>query len=299
MDKDILDGLLALKLVAEKRNFTAAAAELGISPAAISKIMKQLERRLGVILFHRTTRATHLTEAGERFLQRAGPAVDQILLATKEVGTFADRPMGLLKINALKMVYPNYLKKVIAGFTKKYPDVTVEISFEDAAVDVFERGFDAGIRLSDILAKDVVAIKLMGPVNFAVAGAPEYFARMGRPKHPRDLLAHDCLRVRVSNWMYDRWEFEKDGEPIEVLVKGSLILNDSYQAIESTIDGMGLMYVSEDSVRDKVEAGSLELCLQSYSASSSGYYLYFPQVSQVEPKLRAFIDYAKEFQVMT
>jgi DNA-binding transcriptional LysR family regulator len=260
MDKDILDGLLALKLVAEKRNFTAAAAELDISPAAISKIMKQLESRLGVILFHRTTRATHLTEAGERFLQRAGPAVDQILLATKEVGTFADRPMGLLKINALKMVYPNYLKKVIAGFTKKYPDVTVEISFEDAPVDVFERGFNAGIRLSDILAKDVVAIKLMGPVQFAVVGSPEYFARMGCPKHPSDLLAHDCLRVRVSNWMYDRWEFDKDGEPIEVLVKGSLILNDFYQAIESTIDGMGLMYVSEDSVKDKVAMGKLELC---------------------------------------
>jgi DNA-binding transcriptional LysR family regulator len=156
MDKNQLDGLLALKLVADKRNFTAAAQVLRVSPSAISKMIRQLETRLGVTLLTRTTRTTSLTEAGERFLSQAGPALEVILAAMEDAGSLAEKPAGRLRLNAPQMIYPNFLKEVVSSFSNKYPDVSVEIFLENAATDIFERGFDAGIRVSDILAKDMV-----------------------------------------------------------------------------------------------------------------------------------------------
>lgn len=294
MDKDQLDGLLAFALVAEKRNFTSAAQVLRISPSAISKMIRHLEAKLGVTLLTRTTRATSLTEAGERFLSQTAPALGTILAAMKEAGNFAEKPAGRLRLNAPQMIYPNYLKSIVASFVEKYPDVTVEIFFENAATNIFERGFDAGIRLSDILAKDMVAIKLFGPVRFVVAGAPGYFAKFGRPQHPKDLLSHHCLCVGSGSRIYDRWEFEGDGKEFEVQVKGPLIMNDSMHALAATLDGLGLVYSSEDAVSDKVADGSLELVLEQYASISAGFYLYFPERSQVHPKLRAFIEHVRE-----
>jgi DNA-binding transcriptional LysR family regulator len=293
MDRNKLDGLLALKLVAEKRNFAAAAEKLSVSAPAISKMIKQLEDRLGVALLSRTTRSTSLTEAGEKFLSQAGPALDQILNAIHEIGTYSQKPSGLLRINMPRMVYPLYLAPIIASFLKKYPDVSVEVFFEDAASDVVEKGFDAGIRLSDILAEDMTAVKLFGPVKFIIVGSPEYLDRMGRPDSPKDLLSHNCILVRVGNWVYDRWEFEDKGKPFQVLIKGSLMLNDSFMALKAATDGIGLMYVSEDSVTDRLESGELEVVLGQYASFSTGFYLYYPHRSQVQPKLRAFIDHIK------
>ncbi len=198
MYHDQLNGLLALKTVAETRNFTAAAKTLGISPSAVSQAIKQLEQRLGVALLSRTTRSTSLTEAGEGFLNHAGPALDQVLVALENVGSYAEKPSGLLRLNLPRQVYPLYAAPLVASFIRKHPDITVELFFEDEASDVVEKGFDAGIRLSDILAKDVVALKLFGPVRFVTAASPEYFDKMGRPKHPEDLLSHNCIRPRLG-----------------------------------------------------------------------------------------------------
>jgi DNA-binding transcriptional LysR family regulator len=296
MDKNQLDGLLALKLVADKRNFTAAAQALRVSPSAISKMIRQLETRLGVTLLTRTTRTTSLTEAGERFLSQAGPALELILAAMEDAGSLAEKPAGRLRLNAPQMIYPNFLKEVVSSFSRKYPDVTVEIFFENAATDVFERGFDAGIRVSDILAKDMVALKLFGPIRWVVAGAPGYLDRFGRPKHPKDLLSHNCICGGAGNRVYDRWEFESKGKAFEVQVKGSLILNDLLLVLDATLDGAGLVYTTEDLIIDKVEAGSLEIVLGEYAPTSTGYYLYYPQRSQVHPKLRAFIEHVKAYQ---
>jgi DNA-binding transcriptional LysR family regulator len=296
MDRNQLDGLLALRLVAERRNFTAAAAELGISPPAISKLVKQLEKRLGVTLLTRTTRSTSPTEAGERFLSQAGPALEQILAAMKDVGSLGRKPGGRLRLNVPTLIYPGYLKKVVSSFSRKYPDVSVELHFENAATDVFERGFDAGIRVSDILAKDMIAIKLFGPLRFVVAGAPKYFNRAGRPKHPKDLLTHNCIRIGTGNRLYDRWEFESKGKAFEVQVKGSLIMNDSMLALDEAVDGGGLIYATEDAITDKIDSGKLEIVLKQFAPSSTGYYLYYPQRSQVQPKLRAFIEHLKALQ---
>jgi len=295
MNQNALDGLLALRLVAEKRNFTAAAAELDISPPAISKIIKLLERRLGVALLSRTTRSTSLTEAGERFLNQAGPAVDQILAAIKDLGTYASKPSGLLRLNLPLFSYSSYLAPRIESFLMRYPEVSVELFFEDAATDVVEKGFDAGIRDSDILAKDMVAIKLFGPIRFVIVGAPKYFKRKGRPKHPEELLSHDCIRVRVdAGWIYDRWEFEQKGKAFQVQVKGSLLLNDATLALNAACDGLGLMYVTEDIAKEKISSGKLEIVLKQYAPSSDGYYLYYPRRSQVQPKLRAFIEHLQK-----
>jgi len=177
----------------------------------------------------------------------------------------------------------------------RYPEVSVELFFEDAATDVVEKGFDAGIRDSDILAKDMVAIKLFGPIRFVIVGAPKYFKRKGRPKHPEELLSHDCIRVRVdAGWIYDRWEFEQKGKAFQVQVKGSLLLNDATLALNAASDGLGLMYVTEDIAKEKISSGKLEIVLKPYAPSSDGYYLYYPRRSQVQPKLRAFIEHLEK-----
>jgi DNA-binding transcriptional LysR family regulator len=295
MHKDQLDGLLALKLVADKRSFTTAAWELGISPPAISQIIKQLESRLGVALLTRTTRSIHLTEAGEHFLNQAGPALDQIQTAMENVGAYAAKPSGLLRLNLPRAVYPTYMAPVIANFNKKFPEITVELIFQDEETDVVAQGFDAGIRLSDTLAKDMVAIKLFGPVRFVTSGAPEYLNIAGRPKHPRDLLAHNCLCIRFGNAdIYNRWEYVQKVNAFSVHVNGTLIMNDVFMLVSAAVDGAGLIYTTEDSISDQLKSGKLEAVLNPYAATSTGFYLYYPQRSQVLPKLRAFIDHIRE-----
>jgi DNA-binding transcriptional LysR family regulator len=227
MTKDQLDGLLALKLVADRRSFTAAASALHISPSAISQIIKQLESRLGVALLTRTTRSMSLTEAGERFLAQAGPALEQILAAMEDLGSYASKPSGLLRINLPRAVYPSYLAPVLASFAQAYPQITVELFFEDGQSDIVGDGFDAGIRLSDILVQDMIATKLYGPVRFVAVAAPRYLDRVGRPKHPKELLAHNCIIARLGDRLYDSWEFEHKGKDFQVLVKGTLIFNDA------------------------------------------------------------------------
>ncbi|RYZ91986.1 MAG: LysR family transcriptional regulator [Proteobacteria bacterium] len=294
MDKGQLDGLLALKLVAEKKSFIAAANLLRVSSPAVSKMIKHLEHRLGATLLTRTTRATSLTEAGQQFLEQAGPALDTILLAMNQVGIASGKPSGRLRLNVPTMLYPNFLKERVRSFVKKYPEVSVEVCFENAASDIFERGFDAGIRLSDILAKDMVALKLFGPIKFVVTASPAYLNKAGRPKHPKDLLSHDCIVVGQGARIYDSWEFESKGKAFDVQVKPSIITNDSIIALDMIQTGAGMAYTTEDAIRDKLNAGKLETVLDSYAPTSSGYYLYFPQRSQVQPKLRAFIEHLQD-----
>jgi DNA-binding transcriptional LysR family regulator len=293
MIKDQLDGLLALKLVADRRSFTAAASALRISPSAISQIIRQLERRVGIALLTRTTRSMSLTEAGERFLAQAGPAIDQILAAMEDLGTYARKPSGLLRINLPRAVYPTYLAPLITSFAQAYPDITVELCFEDGQSDIVGSGFDAGIRLSDILVKDMIATKLFGPVRFVVAASPRYLDRAGRPKHPKDLLSHNCITSRLGSRLYDGWEFEHKGKDFQVQVKGTLIFNDSALIARAAADGMGMIYTAEDAIREEVRTGKLEIVLAPFAATSAGFYLYYPSQSQALPKLRAFIDHVK------
>jgi DNA-binding transcriptional LysR family regulator len=293
MIKDQLDGLLALKLVADRRSFTAAATALDISPSAVSQIIRQLEARLGVAVLTRTTRSMSLTEAGERFLAQAGPAIEQILAAVEDLRSYAKKPSGLLRINLPRAVYPWYFAPMLASFIEKYPQITVELCFEDGQSDIVGSGFDAGIRLSDILARDMIATKLFGPVRFVAAASPAYLARKGHPKHPKDLLSHNCIRTRLGNRLYDGWEFEQKGKDFEVQVSGSLIFNDSSLMVKAAIDGAGIIYTAEDAIRAEVSSGQLQIVLVPFAATSTGFYLYYPSQSQALPKLRAFIEHVK------
>lgn len=294
MQTDRLNGLIALKYVAELRNFRAAADALGLSPSAVSQAIKQLESRLGVTLLSRTTRSTGLTEAGEQFLTQAGPGLDQVLDAMRSIGTFGSKPSGLLRINLPRVTSRTNFPEIVESFMKKYPDVSVELFFEDSKADVAKSGFDAGIRGSEILEQDMVAIKLLGPIRYVVAGSPKYFSKFGRPNHPKDLHAHNCIRARFGNsGLYDRWEFEHKGKEFQVPVKGNIILNDSNYAIEATVKGIGLIYTLEESITHLIKTGKLEVTLDQYASHSTGFYLYFPKRSQILPKLRVFIDHIK------
>lgn len=294
MKIDQLNGLIALKAVIDTKNFTAAAENLGVSPSAVSQTIKQLEQRLGVALLARTTRSTVLTEAGERFFNQAGPALDQILDALEDVGAYAKLPSGVLRINLPRQAYAFHFGPLLVSFMKKHPEITLELSFYDQQSEVFVEGFDADIRLSDILAKDIAALKLFGPVRFVAAASPEYLKSAGRPKHPKDLLSHNCILPRCFDGsVYNRWEFEQNGAEFQVQVKGSLILNDTFLMLEAAADGAGIIYTTEEAIKEKVRRGKLEIILNQYATSSAGFYLYYPNPKQVLPKLQAFIDHIK------
>lgn len=182
---------------------------------------------------------------------------------------------------------------MLASFNETFPEITVELCFEDGQSDIVGSGFDAGIRLSDILAKDMVAFKLYGPVKFVTAAAPGYLDRMGRPKHPKELLAHNCLRNRLGQRLYESWEFEHKGKEFQVQVDGSLIFNDSSLMVKAAIDGAGVIYNAEDALRAEASSGLLEIILKPFAATSTGFYLYYPKQTHTAPKLRAFIEHVK------
>lgn len=298
MNKDQLDGLIAFRAVAETQSFSRAAEALNISHSAVSQIIKGLEERIGTTLITRTTRSISLTEAGEKFLSTLSPAMDQILGAFDDVASFSSKPSGTLKLNLLRSPYVSHFEKLILSFMKKYPEICVELHFQEMSVDVVKGGFDAGIRLSDILAKDMVAIKLMGPIKWVVACSPKYLKDKTLPKHPRELLAHNCIRFQFEpNRLYDKWEFEKKGQELQVQVKGTLVMNDALLMKSAAINGAGFIYTEESSIEPELKTGKLVTVLDDFSASSAGYYLYFPKSSQVLPKLRAFIDHVKDFSL--
>jgi DNA-binding transcriptional LysR family regulator len=295
MKNDQLNGLIALKAVAEKKSFTLGAEHLGISASAVSQSIKLLEKRVGVALLTRTTRSLSLTEAGEQFINQAGPALDQVLIALDNIGTFTERPSGVLRLNLPRAAYPNLIEPLIFSFTKKHPQVVVELFFDDDLSDVVGQGFDAGVRLSEMMSQDMVAMRLLGPIRFVTVASPKYLNKMGRPKYPKDLLAHNCIRMRLGkSELYDRWEFEEKGKEFQVEVKGSLIYNDSLLVVNAALKGAGITYCIEERIKDKIEAGKLEVVLSQYAAISGGFYLYFPKRSQVLPKLRAFVDHIKK-----
>ena len=294
MKMEQLNGLLALKAVAETQNFRQAAMNLGVSASAVSQAVKQLEDRLGVALLARTTRSTSLTPAGERFLSQAGPAIDQILDALEDIGSSSKKPSGLLRINLPRHIYTLYLLPVFSSFMLKYPEITLDLTFEDKQSEDFGKGYDARVLLSDFLAKDLVALKLFGPVRFVTAASPAYLKKHGRPAHPRDLLSHNCIRAYCEGEsIYDRWEFEHAGKEFEVHVRGNLILNDTLTMVDAAVAGVGVIYAFDGAIADQVRSGELEVILKQYAATSTGFFLYYPNPSKMLPKLRVFIDHIK------
>jgi DNA-binding transcriptional LysR family regulator len=291
--KGALDGVEAFLSVARHRNFRKAAAELGVTPSAMSQAVRTLEARVGAALFIRTTRSVGLTEAGERFLSRAKPAFEELVAASDAARDLGQRPAGLLRLTVPRGVVPILLEPLIASFCQAYPEIEVEIAASEKLVDLAAEGFDAGIRMGQFISADMVALPLTPPLRLAIVGSPDYLARKGRPRRPDDLRQHACLRMRRSSGALAHWSFDDDGRTIEVAVSGPFIANDVPTMLGAAVEGLGLAQVPEPTIVGLVKAGKLVRVLEPFAPMTPGVFLYYPDRRQVLPKLRAFIDHVK------
>jgi DNA-binding transcriptional LysR family regulator len=288
-----LEGVEAFLAVAKGRSFRRAAAELGVTPSAVSQAVRGLEGRLGAALFVRTTRSVGLTEAGQRFLDRAGPAFAELVAAGEVARDLGQRPTGLLRLSVPRGIVPLILEPVIASFCQAYPEIELEIAASEEMVDLATGGFDAGIRFGQFIAPDMIAVRLTPPFPLVVVASPDYLARHGRPKRVADLRHHACLRIRRSNGAIGLWSFVDGNETIEAAVSGPLIAHDYPTLLGAAIRGVGLAQVPGPLIRGPIAEGKLSSVLDGLAATTPGVFLYHPGKRQILPKLRAFIDHLK------
>ena len=291
--QNALEGVEAFLAVARRRNFRRVAGELGVTPSAVSQAIRTLEARLGVALFVRTTRSVGLTEAGQRFLDRAGPAFEELVAAGEAARGFGERPTGLLRLTLPRSVVPLIIEPMLASFCQAYPDVQLEIAASDEMVDLASGGFDAGIRMGEFIAPDMVAVRLTPSFAWMVVGSPDYLARKGRPEALQDLRNHACLRLRRSNGMIAPWHFTDGNTPVEASFSGPLIAHDYPTLLGAAMRGVGLAQVPQPVAQRAIAEGKLEPLLEHVAAMTPGVFLYHAGKRQVLPKLRAFIDHMK------
>jgi DNA-binding transcriptional LysR family regulator len=288
-----LEGVEAFLRVAARRSFRQAADDLGITPSAVSQTIRGLEGRVGVALFTRTTRNVGLTEAGERFLERARPAFEEMVAAGDAARGLAQRPSGLLRLAAPRAVVSLLLQPVLASFAEAYPEVVVEIVASDELVDLAKDGFDAGIRLGEFIAADMAVVRLTPSLRYAIVASPVYLDSHGRPRVPEDLHVHRCVRMRRSSGALAPWRVEDAGRSLELAVSGPLVVNDFPTMLDAALGGVGLAQVPEPIAAGEVVAGRLEEVLTAYASTTPGVFLYHSGRRQVLPKLRAFIDHVR------
>jgi len=288
-----LDGVEAFLSVAQHRSFRRAAADLGVTPSAISHTVRVLEARVGATLFLRTTRSVGLTEAGERFLSRAKPAFEELVAASEVARDLGQRPTGLLRITVPRAVVPILLEPLIASFCQAFPEVEVEIAASEELLDLATGGFDAGVRLGQFIAADMVAVRLMPPFPFVVVGSPDYLRRHKRPESIDDLRQHACLRMRRTNGSIAPWPFVNGNKAIEATVSGPLVAHDYPTLLGAAIQGVGLAQVPGPLAKAAIADGRLQALLTPFAVTSPGVFLYHPGRRQVLPKLRAFIEHVK------
>jgi len=288
-----LDGVEAFLSVARHRNFRRAAAELGVTPSAMSQAVRALEARVGAALFIRTTRSVGLTEAGERFLSRAKPAFEELVAASEVARELGQRPAGLLRLTVPRAVVPILLEPLVASFCQAYPEVQVEIAASEQLVDLAAEGFDAGIRLGQFVAADMVAVRLTPPFPFVVVGSPDYLRQRKRLESIGDLRQHACLRMRRSNGSIAPWSFVDGNKAVEAMVSGPFIANDFPTMLGAAMQGLGLAQVPQPIAAAAVRAGKLVQVLEPFAPTAPGVFLYYPSHRQLLPKLRAFIEHVK------
>jgi DNA-binding transcriptional LysR family regulator len=286
-----LEGIEAFLAVARRRSFRRAAGDLGVTPSAVSQAVRALETRVGVALFTRTTRSVGLTEAGQRYFDRAGPAFEELVAAGEVARDIGQRPTGLLRLSVPRAVVPLILEPVIASFCQAYPEVELEIAASDEMVDLATGGYDAGIRLGQFIAPDMVAVRLTAPFSFVVVGSPDYLARHGRPERVEDLRHHACLRIRRANGAIAPWPFADGDKTIEAVVSGPLIAHDYPTLVGAAMQGVGLGLVPQPLARAPIAEGRLQALLTKFAVTTPGVFLYHPGKRQVLPKLRAFIEH--------
>jgi DNA-binding transcriptional LysR family regulator len=288
-----LDGVEAFLKVAEFRSFRRAAASLGVTPSAISQAVRMLEARVGAALLTRTTRSVGLTEAGQRFLERAAPAFDQLVAAGEAARDLGQRPAGLLRLAVPRAVVPLVLEPVISSFCQAYPDIELEIVAGHEMVDLATGGFDAGIRMGQFIAPDMVVVRLTPPFPFLVVGSPDYLRPRQLPQRIDDLRHHACLRIRRSNGSVAPWTFVDGGKEVEAVVSGPLIAHDYPTLMGAALNGVGLAQVPGPLTTAPIADGRLQALLTPFAVTTPGVFLYHSGRHQVLPKLRAFIEHVK------
>ncbi|BDG01546.1 LysR family transcriptional regulator [Anaeromyxobacter oryzae] len=294
--RDDLSGLRALLRVAQKRSFRAAAAELRVTPSAMSQSVRALEERLGVRLVQRTTRSVGLTEVGAQFVARLKPALDGIDDAIESLGALRGRPAGLLRLTMLRTGYADVLKPKLARFLAAYPDIRIDISLDEALADVVAEGFDAGLRLGKSLDREMIGVRVSADQQVVVVGAPSYFARRGKPSHPSELHAHDCINLRNTKGSVVRWGFRERGSDFEIAVDGQVVTNDGAVLVDAAVEGLGLAYVFDSMVGQLVSQRRLVRVLEEYCPQIPGYFLYYPSRVNLAPKLKALVDFLRSDQ---
>ncbi|RWA74538.1 LysR family transcriptional regulator [Mesorhizobium sp.] len=295
MDRDLLTHLPVVVAVARRGGFALAAAELSMSPSAVSHAVRLVEERIGQPLFARTTRSVSLTEAGRALVETAAPALQEIAERLDRIRGVKGRPSGLLRINASNIAIPLAVTPVVAAMAERYPDVTVEVFADQALVDIVGEGFDAGIRLGEMIAQDMVTVRLTPPFKAVIVASPTYVGKHGRPRNVADLANHNCIGYRLvrSGRLY-RWDLNDNGKDVVVETRGTAVVTDSLAAVDLALAGVGLAYVFEPLVRAGLAAGRLVQILPKTAIEEPGLFLYFPRRASMAPKLRAFIDTAQE-----
>lgn len=285
------DELAAFAAVAKERSFTRAGAKLGVSPSALSQTIKGLEGRLGVRLLTRTTRSVAPTEAGERLLQTVAPRFEEIEQALVALAETRERPAGTIRITAGEHAARSVLQPGLARLLPNYPDIRVEIVVDYGLVDIVSEGFDAGVRLGEQVAKDMIALRIGPDMRMAVVGSPAYFAKRDKPLSPQDLTDHNCINMRLPTYggLFP-WEFEKDDREVKVRVDGQLIFNTIRQRLDSALRGLGLAYMPEDVAAPCIASGELVRVLEDWCPPFSGYHLYYPSRRHASPAFSLLIE---------
>ena len=291
MPRENLNDILAFLAVARDRSFTRAAAKLGVSQSALSHTIRELEARLGLRLLARTTRSVAPTEAGERLLRALGPRFDEIEAELAELSELRDKPAGTIRITSGEHAAEAILWPALAKLLPRYPDIKVELNIDYGLTDIVAERYDAGVRLGEQVAKDMIAVRIGPDFRMAVVGAPSYFTRRPKPKDPQDLTAHDCINIRLPTYggIY-AWEFEKRGRPLKVRVEGQLVFNNIALRVNAALAGLGLAYLSEDQVQEHVVEGRLVRVLGDWCPPFSGYHLYYPSRRQAAPAFALLVE---------
>lgn len=289
--------LEAVAAVARHGGFRAAARELGMSSSALSHAIAALEDRLAVRLFNRTTRSVALSAAGEQLLSEIEPALQTLEKAIENVGEHSDRPSGKLRLNMAPGAARILMRPLLLEYGRRYPEVDLEVVTENALIDVIGKGFDAGIRLTEVISPDMVAVPIISKMRSFVVGSPQYFEGCAKPVVPSDLSGHRCIQMRMTGGRLYRWEFEKRGKAHVIDVSGHLTFDASDLILEAALAGFGLAYLGEHALAAHITAGDLIPVLEDWSPSYPGLSLYFSQRRHIPAKLRAFIDLIRECAV--
>jgi DNA-binding transcriptional LysR family regulator len=291
MPRRDLNDLLVFVAVARERSFTRAAAQLGVSQSALSHTIRALEERLGVRLLTRTTRSVAPTAAGERLLDRIGPRLEEIESELDALGELRDKPAGTIRLTATEYAADALLLPKLAKLLPVYPDIKVEITIDYGLTDIVTQRYDAGVRNGEQVAKDMIAVRIGPDMRMAVVGTPAYFKDRSPPKKPQDLIAHNCigLRLPTHGGLY-AWEFEKGGRELKVRIDGQLVYNTTAQMLSAALAGLGLAYLPEGLVQRHLAKGRLKRVLEDWCLPYSGYHLYYPSRRQPSAAFVLLVD---------